>query len=460
MKKLFLISFVVLGILYAVALATLEKPGKPGLVSLRWATDPNPARAVQTSLFNRLNPALQLGVDPGLGGDQTKLIVQCATGTGPDLIDMDPLGMTELVQAGVLLDLTPYAQSGGFGPDQTYPAIGDLLTVEGHQYAFPCNVSANSVIYNRRLFDDHGVPYPKPGWTYDDFVATCHKLLAGPGKSGEKHLAVAHWYGTWFLEDLLMGHGGRLFRDHGLVSDLDSPESLAAMRHYYDLMFKEKVIPSAAQMAAMSAQGGWGSEGLTLFSSGRAAMIFIGRWYLVQAPNYPALKGNLGAVSLPRVGNLPAAGFAMTRAAGINAKSPHWKESLAFLKYLASPDYNACIARDGDSLPPNPKQAGDGKSLANDAVADPAFHQVFVDAIRSARPLDTSPFMDQSVVSRWLDEKVGIVENEIQSPEQAMKSLASEINATIRQDLERREDLQKKYKEATGKEYRADWWKT
>src|SRR5262249_6249111 len=153
MRNVFLASFVLCGLLYLAAEATLSNPSKPGVVRLRWSTDPNPARNEQIAKFSGLFPGQEIVVDPGLGGGNTKLIAQCATGTGPDLIDMDGLAKTVLVGAGVLLDLTPYAKDGGFGPDQTYGSIGDLLDVDGRQYCFPCNISANAVIYNKKIFD-------------------------------------------------------------------------------------------------------------------------------------------------------------------------------------------------------------------------------------------------------------------------------------------------------------------
>ncbi len=219
------------------------------------------------------------------------------------------------------------------------------------------------------------------------------------------------------------------------------------------------VIPTAAESATLSSQGGWGSAGINWFSTGRAAMIFIGRWYIVQTPQYPNLKGNLGAVLLPRVGNRPSCGVTDTRAAGINVKSLHWREALHFLQYLASPDYGRVIVNDGDALPPNPDLARTGQDLVNAAVPDPAFHQPFIEAVKRARPLDVSPFIDMSIVARWLKEAIEKVENRIEPPDQAMHSLADQINRLIRQNLERRPDLQRKYEQVTGRHYTPDWWR-
>jgi multiple sugar transport system substrate-binding protein len=460
MKQVFVIFLVLFAVMYVMAETTLIHPKKDGIIHLRWATDDNPARKVQTEMFHKLHPDIDVSVDPGLGGDQTKLIVQCATGTGPDIVDVgDQQTMNSLVQTGVLLDLTPYAKSMGFDVSHTYPALKSALMVDGKQYRFPDNVWANCVIFNKRIFDDHGVPYPRQDWNYDDFVRTCKLLLNNPSKSGQKHLAVANWLNSWFVLDLMVGSGGRLFTPDGLKSAIDSPEAIGALQRYHDLMYKEHVLPTTSEAAAMSSQGGWGSGGLTWFATGKAAMIFIGRWFTVQVPEYPNLRDALGATLLPRVDSRPSSGMTDSRAAGINIKSPHWRESLQFLNYLTTPQYNKIIAEDGDALPPNPAFAKTGADLANTGIPDPAFHEPFIVAERNSRPLDMSPFIDMSEVSRWISERIDQVENGIQTPTGAFHSLAEEINATIRTNLERRPDLQAKYRQITGKPYQPDWWR-
>src|SRR5437016_4605524 len=127
MKRVFALCVLLFAGMYLLAETTLDRSEKPGIVRLRWATDANPARAVQTALFDRLNPPLQVTVDPSPAGDASKLIVQSATGTGPDIVDTSHESLETLVQAGVLLDLTPYAQSQGFDPSRTYPAIRESL---------------------------------------------------------------------------------------------------------------------------------------------------------------------------------------------------------------------------------------------------------------------------------------------------------------------------------------------
>lgn len=456
MKKAFALCGLVFVGMYVVAQATLQRPPKDNIVRLRWATDANPARAGQIALFQKMYPGIEVSVDPN-AGDASKIIVQCATGTGPDIMDTSQDSMNSLVEAGVLLDLTPYAKTMGFDTSKTYPSMKGGLEVDGKQYRFPCNVVADALVYNKEIFDDRGVPYPKSGWTYAEFVHTLKLLKNNPSKSGHKALSIANTGGAGMYTQMLTSMGGSLFSKDGLYAQFDSPQSLKALQNYYDMMYVDKVIPTPSDVSSLSAQGGWGSGNLNIFSQGNAAILPIGRWYIVQVPNFPDLKGKLGAVTFPRMGDGPSSTVAGARGAGINVKSPHWREALKFLQFLASEEYSKNIVEEGDSLPPNPNLAKTGEALVNEMVKEPEFHQAFVDAIDTAQPLGFSPYISSSQTLRWLGEYVEKVENRLLTPKDAMKMLTAQVNRQIRINLERRPDLQKKFEQETGRPYSVDW---
>jgi len=456
MKAVFAILLLAFAGLYAVAQITLGR-GRDQVVHLTWATDPNPARTQQCELFSRMYPGIRVTVDPT---DRTKLLVRCATGTGPDLIDTSALELVSLAETGILKDLTPYAVSMGFGPDKTYPQAAKAMMAGGKQYRYPCNVWANALIYNKAIFADYGLAAPPKDWTWEQLIQIGRQIRQSKPRSGRAYLVIANWAGLYLVMDLLPSHGARFFSDDGLICELDSPQAIAALQLYHDLMHVHQIIPTPAESSALSSQGGWGVGGINWFSSGRAAMIIIGRWYLVITRNWPDIRPHLAAVSLPRVGDLPPRPALYLRGAAINSQSPHAPAAMKFLQYLASREYGQLIVRDGDSLPPNPQLARSGRDLVNDACGDPAFHQAFIDAVSNSQPLEFSPFVDAPQVWRWLQETVEKIENRLATPAQACAQLADEINKAIRQNLQRRPDLQQRYEQLTGKPYRDDWWQT
>ena len=113
MKLAFGITGLVFIGMYIGAEATLHTPKPDGKVHLKWSTDLNPAREVQIAQFEKMYPDCVVTIDPSANGDNSKVIVQCATGVGPDIMDTEADSMRSMVDSGVLLDLTPYAEQGG-----------------------------------------------------------------------------------------------------------------------------------------------------------------------------------------------------------------------------------------------------------------------------------------------------------------------------------------------------------
>jgi len=458
MRGVYAALLIVTGVLYAIAQATVHSPEEDGVVHLRWYTDPNPARQEQIKEFEKLYPGIRVTVDPLVGDDDMKLLVQYATGVGPDVVQLNAEEMIDLSQGGLLMDLTPYAAEMGFNVESTWPSIREDLQWEEKQYRYPCNLWANCIIYNKTIFDDHGVPYPTPEWTYEDLIRISQAIRDNPSKSGKTHVPVANPIRVWTFQDILVQHHVRLFSDDGLTSQLDSPEAIAAMQLYSDLMHTHRVLATPTESTSMGGQGGWGYGELNLFCEGRIAMVIIARWVAIQIPNYPAIRepGAIGVVTLPRLGDQPSTGMCGARGAGISATSHQKEAALKFMQYLSTPQYNHIIIRDGDSMPPNPDLAQSGEDLVTPFIGDPAFHQPFVDALNNARTLDWSPFINGGQLYRWLMECIEKVENRIITPEEAMRGMAKEVNETIRQNIERQPELQKKFEEITGREWTPD----
>jgi len=61
-------------------------------------------------------------------------------------------------------------------PPDFYPAAMGPLTIEGKTWAIPIGSSPTLIYFDKDLFDRTGVPYPKIGWTWDDFLDIAQKM--------------------------------------------------------------------------------------------------------------------------------------------------------------------------------------------------------------------------------------------------------------------------------------------
>ena len=233
-RPFFLIAGLLVAAMWIFAVATMPADDSEGRTVIAWSTDPNPARPGQIEPFHRMHPNILVRVEPNTF-DRT--IVQASTGVGPDLIEIyDQAQMVTLAEAGILLDLTPYAEEYGIGPEVTYPKLQGNLLYNGRQYRFPANVSSGVLFYNKKVFRDAGIEEPPAeGMTWQEYIELVRPLtVRRPDGRGYERFAMALAQSD--AEHIHLQHGARIFSEDGTRCVLDSPESIAAMQFYIDLM--------------------------------------------------------------------------------------------------------------------------------------------------------------------------------------------------------------------------------
>ncbi len=443
MKNFFVGMAAVVVVLWGVAILIEPPPEFPDKTVLRWSTDPNPARGEQIAPFMEKYDDLAVVVEPNTF-DRT--IVQCSTGIGPDLIEIYNIpDMVAYAEAGILMDLTPYAEEYGFGPDSTYEKLVDGLKVDGKLYRYPANAASQVLIYNKRMFRERGVPYPTDGMAWEDFIELVKPLTVErtDGKKGFEQFAMV--MGRGFAKDIHLQYGAEFFNEDATECVLDSPESIAAVQRYLDLMWSDQVIPTPEASEALSGEGGWGVGEIRWFATGKAASIWGSRWMMVQFRIYEDLREELGCVLLPCPKGRQPICYAGGRGPGINVNSPNKEAALKFLGYLASDDYSEIIAKSSDALPPNRKYAENLDNLINEDYPWETYQVKFVESMKLAESERTSPFVSLKAVERiWL-ESLESVENRAMTPEEAMRLATKRINDLIQKNLRDQPELKAKY---------------
>lgn len=258
---------------------------------LVWSTDDNPARRTQCQLFRvwhlrKYGTPIDLATDPS-NRDTTKTIVQCVAGAGPDIIETyGPAQLSQFVEAGVALDITDLANAKGFGEAEVFPAAVSSMSSGGRQYAFPCNVGYTVLFYHRDMFEAAGIKPPPAsgGWTLSEAIVAA-KAFSGATTDGGRRRVGIMGLGAW---GMALADGATFFNDNGTASLYNSPNAVAALQSYLDLMYRDRVMPTPADLASMASSGGanmnMGAEAASasaLFTAKACAMINDGRWSYV-----------------------------------------------------------------------------------------------------------------------------------------------------------------------------------
>ncbi|MBQ6564236.1 MAG: extracellular solute-binding protein [Clostridia bacterium] len=98
----------------------------------------------------------------------------------PDLMQQDYAFIEQWVEAGDLLDLTPYVESGALDLSKVPQSIIDTGKVGDGIYAVCAGVNAPAMLYNKTLTDELGIEVPI-NLTWDEFVDISRKIYEAKG---------------------------------------------------------------------------------------------------------------------------------------------------------------------------------------------------------------------------------------------------------------------------------------
>ena len=98
----------------------------------------------------------------------------------PDLMQQDYAYLQQWVEAGDLLDLTPYVESGALDVSGISENILGSGKVGDGLYALCAGVNAPSLLYNKTLTDSMGITVPD-NMTWDEFEAISQQIYAARG---------------------------------------------------------------------------------------------------------------------------------------------------------------------------------------------------------------------------------------------------------------------------------------
>lgn len=170
------------------------------------------------------------------------------------------------------------------------------FTVSGKIYGVPENNYVKHVLYNKAMFKAAGVPFPKDGWTWDDFINAAVKTtnkakgiagFAPMGRGGES---------GWGFSDFIYQAGAEIESLDGsgkANAVYNSAEAIRAAQLFKDLRWKYDVIPA-------NWSNGWGDV-YNLFGAGQAAMVLDGDSGRNIAVNSLKMDpANIGVVTMPK----------------------------------------------------------------------------------------------------------------------------------------------------------------
>lgn len=301
-----------------------NKDGK-GNVTLRFATwDNGKELKIEQEIakkFEEKNPGVKVQVEPYGDGFDQKLAASFGAKNPPDVMYMwnFPAYSESLEPLDKFIEGDPNMDLNDF-----YQGLFNYSSMNGKIYGMPAGFTTRVVYYNKDLFDKANIPYPKDGWTWDDFKQIAKKL-SDPSQK-QYGFGVVPEPDTYDLQGLVWSNGGSYISKDGkqIKGYMNSPETIEAINVLSDLL-KDK---SAVLVGGKNQQ-----NGDDIFKAGKIAMWESGVWPL---QGFKEAKINFGTVEVPSFGGKPTKGVIASSAVSIAKDSKNKELAYKFVKFYSS----------------------------------------------------------------------------------------------------------------------------
>jgi multiple sugar transport system substrate-binding protein len=293
--------------------------------------------------FNRTHPDVIVSKDSG-GVNSDRMLQKVTAGLQadnyPDIAYIYGSDLANLAQGEQLVNLQDAIDSGEIDWDRFVDAGKEAVTVDDQPRAIPAFIDNLAVVYNKKIFDDAGVPYPKDDWTWDDFIQTAAELNDPDGG-----IAGFGWPGTgdedttWRIWPLVWQQGGDIVSDDGTSVGFDGASGEAAL----------DVVAQAADDGSVYIDSTAGSERMQqLFASGKMAMNVAGPYTL---PEYVDAKVDYGVASMPSFGDEHTTIAGPDTWAILDNGEDRVQAALEFMDWFSEPEQQLRWISEAGSLP-------------------------------------------------------------------------------------------------------------
>ena len=279
MKKFLVLTCLILVV--ALPMGCMKKNNQMEIRVADFLTDPVLIQILNDTLrkIEKDNPGLTIKLETTPYNEyQQKVTTQMSANNAPDILFVEVNNFVDLFLRGVLEDLDPYVTKDQMDLKPYYPSVVHRFSPNGHLFAVPQDTAPMGVMYyNKKIFDEAGVPYPTGKWSWPEpFLSICQKLIKKDAAGKQTRWAYTE-ANPINIENFLFSNGGNWVDDidHPTRFTADSPQGLEAAQFRYDMIHKYHVAPSISEMQAFNY--GMGVE--NMFINGQIAMMSSGIWY-------------------------------------------------------------------------------------------------------------------------------------------------------------------------------------
>lgn len=270
-------------------------------------------------------------------GEVDKALVSLMAGDELDILYGTDSKLKSYYSAGVLTPLDELAVNAGYNMEEKF---GDNLASygDGHVYGLPAFSDIWLTFYNKKIFDDAGVPYPSAeDWTWEKYVETA-KQLTNPeqGIFGSFMLDYDNYNYMYAFQK-----GFNAYNEDQTKSNFGDPLFAESLEWFYGLGNTEKIQPDSVTYAAGSYP--WNS----FVAGGKMGMFVCGGWVASMLPDlesYPR-DWECGILPMPYPEGEEPSTLAVTGCYAVPTTSKNKEAAFAAIACIAENQYTLGYGR-------------------------------------------------------------------------------------------------------------------
>ncbi|AEF80592.1 ABC transporter substrate-binding protein [Leadbettera azotonutricia] len=208
----------------------------------------------------RLANALTMTINTALAsGEQVDVMTQGS-----------PIDLRQRYDDGIYLGMKQFLVKDGLTYEGVFgESTEKVYNFDGDYYAIPYGLQRAVVFFNKKMFDEIGVPYPDPNWTWADFRELAKKLTKGNG-ANKVYGAMYNLNPYWdHIASQRLGPFYYYSPDHQSTR-FDAPEIREDLQFFYDMFMVDKTVMPYDEYMTLQLQDA--ANGMKALYSGRYAM--------------------------------------------------------------------------------------------------------------------------------------------------------------------------------------------
>ncbi|MBO0812846.1 MAG: extracellular solute-binding protein [Microlunatus sp.] len=195
---------------------------------------------------------------------------------------------------GLIFDEQPVINRTPMIDSAKYPVkLYDPWKFDGKDlFVIPENLQTMMFFYNKSHFDEAGLDYPDPTWTWDKVIQTAPQLQKTTGSKVTRWGMDIGTLGVWWGLQTLAWAAGSAWVDKPLEPtkfQITDPTVVETLRYVQDMMWKQHAAPRPAERAAVAQNNGG-------FASGAYSMMTDGGWSIA---SYQQMKDDWDVTAIP-----------------------------------------------------------------------------------------------------------------------------------------------------------------